>query len=101
MGAPPRGRPLPFGRWPGGAADTRGPECTVSMSVARPSSGLEIHFVVGHPAHGPLGYVAHRQHEERAQTNEEGEAEGPFGPMKGAPWNRKCPRRYLVRTAES
>jgi len=35
----------------------------------------------------------------QTQTNEESEAEGPFGPMKGAPWDRKCPRRYLVRTA--
>jgi len=35
----------------------------------------------------------------QTQINEESETEGPFGPMKGAPWDRKCPRRYLVRTA--
>jgi hypothetical protein len=35
----------------------------------------------------------------QTQTNEKREAEGPFGPMKGAPWDRKCPRRYRVRTA--
>ncbi len=74
--------------WP---LDTTPPPTAPEANPAAPA--------LSKPAHAKAAPSRSTAAARQTQINEESETEGPFGPMKGAPWDRKCPRRYLVRTA--